>query len=312
MKLKQDDVTLICRLVVDHGLNTGYVAERYDISRCRVQQLAKEYRETEEILQLQTPGRRTNAEYPTDLVERILELYEFHEQGAAAIAHMLRQCDGLSTDNNRVHQILQEYETVTENPRKQGRRRPWIRWERDYSLVTVHMDWFHNSRNQWCLAVEDDAARKILGMIEAFGRSGEKTVRLLNEVRAKTAGYGVILEVITDHGSEFYASRRDQDGNADHAFERYLTENNIQQTLCAVGRPQSNGKIERFFQTYVKQRWRFESLEGSLEYYNNHRSHQSLRYDELETPTEVFDRLLPTTADAASLAVADGGEHDTK
>ena len=123
---------------------------------------------------------------------------------------------------------------------------------------------------------------------------------------------GEILEVITDHGSEFYATRRDENDNADHAFEQYLAENQIKHTLCAVGRPQSNGKIERFFQTYDKQRWRFDSLEKFVEYYNYQRPHQSLLYDELETPAEAFVRLLPTAEDAAELAVADGGEDATK
>ena len=47
----------------------------------------------------------------------------------------------------------------------------------------------------------------------------------------------------------------------------YLAENEIQQTLFSVGRPQSNGKLERFFQTYDKHRWRFDSLERFLEYF---------------------------------------------
>lgn len=99
---------------------------------------------------------------------------------------------------------------------------------------------------------------------------------------------------------------------ASHAFEAYLAENRIKHTLCAVGRPQSYGKIKRFFQTYDKQRWQFESLEAFVDYYNYQRPHQSLRYDELETPTEAFVRLIPTAEDATELAVADGGEHTTK
>jgi transposase InsO family protein len=197
-------------------------------------------------------------------------------------------------------------------PNKQGRKRPWVRFERDYSLITVHLDWYQNGRDDWCLAVEDDASRKILEMIEEEGRSGAATVRLLDTVREETATDGEILEVITDHGSEFYATKRDQHGEADHAFETYLAENGIKQTLCKVGRPQSNGKIERFYQTYEKHRWRFESLEAFVEYYNEQRPHQSLRYDDLETPSEAFDRMLPTTEDAAQLAVADGGGDATK
>jgi len=126
VKLEQDDVDRICRLVVDHDLDTQYVADRYDISRRRVQQLAKEYRDTSTLPTIETPGRTPYAEYPADLVDRILELYERHEQGAEGIAHILRQHDGISIDNNRVHAILQEYDNVTKNPNKQGRKRPWV------------------------------------------------------------------------------------------------------------------------------------------------------------------------------------------
>lgn len=312
MKLEQDDVDRLCRLVVDHDLDTAYVADRYDISRRRVQQLAKEYRDTEEIPAIETPERKPYAEYPADLPERILDLYELHEQGAEAIAHLLRERDGLTIDNNRVHAILQEYEHVTENPNKQGRRRPWVRWEREYSLITVHLDWYQNDRDEWVLAVEDDASRKILGMIEEKSRSGAASVQLLDTARERTANDGKVLEVITDHGAEFYANKRDQHGEADHAFENYLTEHDIKHTLCTVGRPQSNGKIERFFQTYEKHRWRFDSLDSFVEYYNEQRPHQSLRYDDLETPSEAFERLLPTAQDTARLALADGGDDATK
>jgi len=79
-----------------------------------------------------------------------------------------------------------------------------------------------------------------------------------------------------------------------------------------VGRPLSYGKIERFFQTHQNHRWRFELLAAFLNYYNQDRPHQSFRYDELETPAEAFERLLPTAENAAALAAADGGKHATK
>ena len=203
VKLEQEDVERICRRVVDHDLDTQLVAEQFEISRRRVQQLAKEYRESGEIPQLETPGRNSSAEYPPDLEDRILSLREQLGLGAVAVAHVLRVRDELSIDNNVVHEILKEYEHVTENDNKQGRRRPWVRFERDYSLVTVHMDWYQNERGQWCVAVEDDASRKVLGMIEDESRSAARSVSLLDEVRENYASQGEILEVITDHGSEF-------------------------------------------------------------------------------------------------------------
>jgi transposase InsO family protein len=77
-----------------------------------------------------------------------------------------------------------------------------------------------------------------------------------------------ILEVITDHGSEFINPHQDERPCLDHTFEGYLDENDIKHTLCKVGRPQSNGKIERFLQTYDKHRWRLGTLSEFLAFYN--------------------------------------------
>jgi len=293
MKLDQDDVTRICKRVGDHGLDTQFVADQFEISRRRVQQLAKEYRETGEIPSLDTPGRRSYAEDPPDLEERILEIHHSYDLGAEAVSNVLRVRDGISIDTNRVHAIMEENDHVTANPHKQGRKRPWVRFEREYAGVTVHMDWYQNDRGDQVLGVEDDASRFVFDMIETDASSAAASVELLDRVRADWSSPVPILEVITDHGSEFVNTHQDQRPCLDHEFERYLHENDITHSLCKVGRPQSNGKIERFFQTYEKQRWRFESLQQFLDFYNKERPHMSLKWDELETPYEAFHRLLP-------------------
>jgi putative transposase len=196
--------------------------------------------------------------------------------------HVLRVRDGLSVANKRVHEILQEHDHVTENPTKQGRKRPWVRFEREHAAVTVHLDWYRNNRGQQVLAVEDDASRGVFNTIATDSSSASQTVP--------------IQEVITDHGSEFVNPRRDDRPCLDHEFERFLHDNDIDHTLCKVGRPQSNGKIERFFQTYEKHRGRFGTLSEFLTFYNEERPHMSLDWDNLETPAEAFERLVPSPA----------------
>jgi len=144
---------------------------------------------------------------------------------------------------------------VTDNPTKQGRKRPWVRFEREYAGVTVHIDWYQNDRGDQVLAVEDDASRRVFDMIETESSSAQASVELLDNIVQNWDSPVPILEVITDHGSEFINTHQDERPCLDHAFERYLHDNNIKHSLCKVGRPQSNGKIERFFQTYEKQRY---------------------------------------------------------
>ena len=306
MKLAQDDAIRICQRVIDYGVDTGLVAEQFEISRLRVQQLAKKYRESGEIPQLETPGRKPYAEYPNDLEERVLDLRQRLCAGAVVIAHVLRIRDGLSIANNRVHEILQEHDHVTEHPNKQGRRRPWVRFERENVVVTVHMDWYQNDRGQQVLAVEDDASRRVFDMIETDSSSTIHALELLDRVDEEFDSPVPILEVITDHGSEFVNPRQDDRPCLDHEFERFLHDNDIGHTLCKVGRPQPNGKIERFFQTYEKHRQRFGTLEEFLTFYNEERPHMSLDWDNLETPAEAFERLVPSPVTGGGDLLATG------
>jgi len=147
------------------------------------------------------------------------------------------------------------------------------------------------------VAVEDDASRRVFDMIETDGSSASRSVELLDSVRTENDAPVPILEVITDHGSEFINTRQDERPCLDHEFESYLADHEIKHTLCTVGRPQSNGKLERFFRTYDKHRWRFGTLDEFLTFYNTERPHMSLDWDNLETPADAFDRLVPSPAD---------------
>jgi putative transposase len=48
--------------------------------------------------------------------------------------------------------------------------------------------------------------------------------------------------VLTDHGSQFCANKRDKKGYAVHKFGLYLKRHHIRHILCRVGHPQTNGK----------------------------------------------------------------------
>lgn len=54
-----------------------------------------------------------------------------------------------------------------------------------------------------------------------------------------------------------------------------------------------NGKLERLWYEYDKQRWRFPSLQAFVEW-NNDQIHDSLWTEVYETPREAFQRKLPT------------------
>ena len=64
----------------------------------------------------------------------------------------------------------------------------------------------------------------------------------------------MLREVLTDRGTQFYASKRDNEGNAENGFELFLRDQGIKHILARVKHPQTNGKIEKWYDMYEKHR----------------------------------------------------------
>jgi putative transposase len=73
-------------------------------------------------------------------------------------------------------------------------------------------------------------------------------------------GIRMVREVLTDRGTQFYASKRDNEGNAENGFELFLKDQGIKHILARVKHPQTNGKVEKWYDTYEKHRMEYESL----------------------------------------------------
>jgi putative transposase len=292
MKLNGSDVEKIVYRVVKYKLTTDFVANQFGISQRRVEQLVKEYRDTGDIPVLKKPGRKPYAQYPANLRDEILRAKAKLRCGASGIGNYLRKVRGIKIDNNRIHALLLEEGMAKEEPNKKVRKTPWIRYERQYSLSAGHMDWYQHHDGRWVCVVLDDTSRKILSGGEYNRRSADASVHLLQEVLNKYGHIRRIREVITDHGSEFYANKRDKDGNAKHRFEEFCKANGVKQILCRYNHPQSNGKLEKWFDTYRRHRDDFESFEEFVHWYNCIRPHMSLDWKNLETPEKAFWRKL--------------------
>lgn len=291
MKLTQKAVKHIVKDVVNHGLNTKSVARLFKISQRRVQQLLKEYKETGIIPKLHRSGRKPYRIYPLNFEKLVIRTYNKTKSSASIIAKIIREKHSIPVSNNKVHDILKANGMAHEDKNKQVRKKPWIRYERKHSLSAVHMDWAHNSElNIWVCAVLDDASRLILAGGEFENATAENSIALLDESYNKYFHIAPIREVITDHGSQFYANKRDKDGNAEHSFENYCQTKGIRHILCKYNHPQSNGKIEKWFHLYQRFRSDFECIDDLIIWYNTIRPHMSLDLDNLETPEKAFYR----------------------
>lgn len=109
-----------------------------------------------------------------------------------------------------------------------------------------------------------------------------KTLKLINTLNAR---YGLTFtEILTDNGAEFAARKRP----LDHPFETMLSELGIVHRYTRPYRPQTNGKVERFWRTLeddVVEGATFDDLAHFskelleyLIYYNEFRPHQALNH----------------------------------
>ena len=104
-----------------------------------------------------------------------------------------------------------------------------------------------------------------------------------------------IKEMLTDNGSEFTSKSNDIETKKQHPFERLMLELGIKQRKTKPYRPQTNGKIERFWRTIEDEAidgtdyLNLEELKDTIlkynVYYNQIRQHQSLNN---KTPEEFL------------------------
>jgi transposase InsO family protein len=89
-------------------------------------------------------------------------------------------------------------------------------------------------------------------------------------IRVDTYGWlHPLRKLIMDHGSEFGAHRVHEDGTWNGDFKKHLEEHGIKPILGSVAHPQTNGKLERFFQEYKRHRAVFHSIDDFIGSMNN-------------------------------------------
>ena len=174
-------------------------------------------------------------------------------------------------------------------PSKQ-RRRKWVRYEREHSMSLWHTDWKPLQDGRWWIAYLDDASR----MVMDHGVFPEATTdNSLSVLERAVAEYGLPREILTDRGTQFYASEGERKEKGVSLFEAYLVEKGIRHILCRVNHPQTNGKLERFYGVYDQKIHQFKSISEYVQWHNEVKPHLSLDFENLETPIQAFHRKKP-------------------
>ena len=219
-----------------------------------------------------------------DLTRRtILMLKESNpEWGCQRISDMLTRGPALPASPSAVAKVLHDagyqMEEVSTRPHptpetRFERARPQQLWQTDLFTFVLK----RQNRRVYLVAFMDDHSRFIVG----YGLHASQSAALVLEVlRAAIAGYGVPEEVLTDNGTQYVTWR------GKSAFTKECEKQGIRQIVAKPRRPQTLGKIERFWGTLWKECVEaavFQDLGDArqriglfIDYYNFQRVHQGI------------------------------------
>ena len=264
-------------------VSTKEAAEIYGITRRRVQQIMKEYREKGEAPRLKR-NRRPRTYLTDEQKEIIEEVWRETKVGARLLYYELRK-RGYNIPLNKIHRYYRETGKSKPNPKKQKKRKR-RRYERKHSESLIHGDWHRSSEDKpYAIVWLDDASRYALYSAEFPEATAEHSIETHKKAVKKAWEFRIIIrETNTDRGTQFYANR-----GGVSKFQSYLKEQGIKHVVSRKNNPQTNGKLERFWLEYDRHRWNFDTIDEFLAWYNN-RIHGSLWLQIGENPSEAFIR----------------------
>lgn len=257
----------------------------------------------------QSRGRVRGSRLPELTKRTILMLKTSHpDWGCERISDMLVRGPALPASPSAVARVLREagyeMEACPTRPhpphvRSFERAKPNQLWQTDLFTFVLK----RQNRRVYLVAFMDDHSRFITG----YGLHASQSAALVLEVlRAALAAYGVPAEILTDNGSQYVTWR------GKSQFSRELEKLGVHQIVATPRRPQTLGKIERFWGTL----WR-ECLESAvfldladarqriglfIDHYNLQRPHQGI---EGLVPADRFFYAAPEVLQTLKQRVAE-------
>jgi len=255
---------------------------------------------------------RRGSQLPEPTRRAILMMKQAHpDWGQDRIHDMLVRSEGLEASGRAVQRVLLEagYEVEEaptrrhpEQARRFERTRPNALWQTDLFSFLLK----RQRRRVHLVAYLDDFSRFIVG----FGLHASASGALVREVfESAIANFGAPEEVLTDNGAQYHTWR------GKSAFNKLCERRGITQIVASPRRPQTLGKIERFWGSL----WR-ELVEGAVfrdleearvrighfvGFYNFQRTHQGI--DGL-VPADRFFEAAPEVKAALEKRVAENAK----
>jgi len=228
-------------------------------------------------------GRKEGSQVDETTRRAILVIKESRpEYGSQRISDILYRGPGLTVSPTTVSRVLREEgyephpgpsEPHEDKQRRFERARPNQLWQTDFFTFVMKRAGFRAH----LVAFLDDHSRFVAG----YGLSASASTGLAVEtLRGAIVSWGAPEEVLTDQGPQYYTWR------GKSAFTRELEKRGIKQLVARAHRPQTLGKVERFWGTLwteCVEKAVFLDLEDArrrvglfIDHYNFQRPHQGL------------------------------------
>jgi len=267
------------------GISPSKLALAQGISDRAVREIIQKYRQFgwDGLKDHKTGRPETRLNKNVEII--ILDLRQKYGYGACHVEQILRR-KGFAISHRQIEKLLLRNGLVKPNIKKQKCRK-WVRFELPNPNDMSHTDWTYDPFTQNQFSVYIDDRTRLITSSGLFKRAtAENSIALL---KSSIANYGKPKSVMTDHGSQYYANKGDA-LQVNTSFRIALNALGIKHYLAKVNRPQTNGKVERFFLTYKTEyaTGSFSSITDFIKHYNEKRLHMSLGY---KTPKEVWGEL---------------------
>lgn len=220
-------------------------------------------------------------------VKQVIELRKETDYGSEKLHFVLKK-RGFGVSQHIIQRILDE-QSLTEPCEKRRGQRSYVRYQWPISNYMWHCDWSEYERKQH-IAFIDDRSRKIMAAGVFENATKENTTFVFYQAMLTNEVCPAI--VLSDKGSQFFANTKNKKGErALSEFEQELKEIGIELWTSRRNHPQTNGKMEKWFDIMKKRKKKHpeETFQDFVKWYNNERIHDALDY---ETPEAVYKQKL--------------------
>jgi len=265
------------------GKSATTIARIQKISRRYVYKLVlKHKKEGIESYKAKKAGRPKLPLNPA-FVKKVVQIRNFDDYGSEKI-HYITTREGYLVSQRQIQRILDE-KGLTEPCKKRRGQRKYVRYQWPISNWMWHCDWSFY-KGKWYIVYIDDRSRKIMAAGVFNNATTENSLFVLYQSILMNGACPAII--LSDKGSQFYANIKTKEGKrAISSFEEELTKLGIELWTSRRNHPQTNGKMEKWFDTLKKRMKKHpkETLRELVKWYNEKRIHHALGYD---TPEKTY------------------------